>query len=396
MHSSVPGGEAGPLHLPPPSEALRRAVRECLDDLDDLVGVYSAEVAGFGGYRDTVPLDDLRATAHASLELLLRIIGGLPVPDRLQGISEELGRRRVHQGVPLEELVQAVRLDFRLLWTALLDRVTAAELPELTREAVRLWESVEFHTVRVHTGYLNETAVLAREREQQRAVLLGRLLASDGNDRRLVEQAATALRFSPEARFAVAAAPAGGRERLRAAAAAAAGPAHVQEHDGWTVLVAQLPRGQRAVPGWLEGVPCALGPVAGGLDRVPASLRVAAAVAAVLPADAERPVPLADAWAPVAAARLGELAPVLADALVEGVRALPVHERDRLVQTFRRYAATGSVGETARELFCHRNTVLNRLARLAELTGCRPTRPAEAAALILALECGSGPRPPAR
>ncbi|MFC7741830.1 hypothetical protein ACFQXA_14045 [Nocardiopsis composta] len=209
MHSSAPGGDSGPLPLPPPSEALRRAVRECLEDLDDLVGVYTAEVAGFAGYRDTVPLDDLRGTAHASLELLLRIIGGLPLPDRLQGISEELGRRRVHQGVPLEELVQAVRLDFRLLWTALLDRVSAEELPELTREAVRLWESVEFHTVRVHTGYLNETAVLAREREQQRAVLLGRLLASDGNDRRLVEQAATALRFSADARFAVVAAPAG-------------------------------------------------------------------------------------------------------------------------------------------------------------------------------------------
>nr|WP_240895680.1 helix-turn-helix domain-containing protein [Kineococcus siccus] len=49
------------------------------------------------------------------------------------------------------------------------------------------------------------------------------------------------------------------------------------------------------------------------------------------------------------------------------------------------FAATGSVAATAERLFCHRNTVLNRLRRTAELTGHEPTVPAEAAVLLLAV-----------
>ncbi|WP_052862804.1 helix-turn-helix domain-containing protein [Streptomyces niger] len=44
----------------------------------------------------------------------------------------------------------------------------------------------------------------------------------------------------------------------------------------------------------------------------------------------------------------------------------------------------------ARELYCHRNTVLNRLTRFAELTGYHPARPAEAATVLFALHC-AGP-----
>ncbi|WP_460862052.1 helix-turn-helix domain-containing protein, partial [Nocardiopsis coralliicola] len=142
-----------------------------------------------------------------------------------------------------------------------------------------------------------------------------------------------------------------------------------------------------AVPAWLSGVACALGPVADGLGRVPAAVRAAAAVAAVLPADADGPMRAADVWGPLSAARLGELSGVVADDVLHALHALPGHERERLVETFLVYARAGSVAETAGALYCHRNTVLNRLARLEELTGRRPARPADAAVLLLALAC---------
>ena len=183
--------------LPP---ALRAVVRSCLDDVDTLVEDYVAEVSTFGGYGGgRVRPEDLRETARFSFELLLRRIGGLPVTEQLDKVSIELGRRRVHDGVPLEELLAAVRMDFVVLWNALMARVPPEGLGALTSGAIRVWDAVELHTVQVHTGYLDEVAVLARARERERSLLVGRLLSSDGADAHLVAQVATALQVDAAA-----------------------------------------------------------------------------------------------------------------------------------------------------------------------------------------------------
>ncbi|MGI5121103.1 PucR family transcriptional regulator [Marinactinospora thermotolerans] len=377
-----------PPSLPVP-EALRQVVHECLDDLDELVELFVAQVNAVEGYHDSVPVEDLRETARPCLELLLRIIGGLSIPDRLADISARLGRRRVHQGLPLELLLQAVRMDFRVLWTAMLERIRPADLPALTRGAVRVWEAVELHTVQVHTAYLDEVAVLARERERQRTVLMGRLLSSDGRDTHLVAQVATALRMNAQADFVVAVAPPDHQSALRAAVAAhpSDDALHLHDHNGLLVLVAELPRGRGTAPAWLDRVPCAIGPRARGLARVPDVLRATAEVATTLDGDARQPVTLGEAWAPVAAARLGDVGAMLAEVVLGGLETVAPHERERLLETVTVYCARGSVAETARALYCHRNTVLNRLSRFAELTGYSPSRPAEAAAVLLALAC---------
>lgn len=76
-----------------------------------------------------------------------------------------------------------------------------------------------------------------------------------------------------------------------------------------------------------------------------------------------------------------------------GLRALPPAERDRLLETVRAWARTGSVSAVARELWCHRNTVLNRLRRCTELTGRDVTVPDQATVLLLALACSEVPPP---
>ncbi|MDN5384213.1 MULTISPECIES: PucR family transcriptional regulator [Streptomyces] len=383
----------------PVSAELRTLVRDCLDDLDSLVARYVAEVSSFEGYESTVTSDDLRDTARACFELLLRLIGGLPLSEELREVPARLGRRRADQGVPLEQLLRAVRMDFRVLWTAMTERTGPAGLPELTRGAVRVWEAVEFHTVQVHAAYLDQIAVQARERERERTALMGRLLSSDGRDQRLVTQVATLLQVSTQADFTVAVAPPGFQQGLRRAVSAlpTGRITHLQQHNGMLVLVAKLPPGEHhPVPSWLDGVPCAVGPVARGLARVPDVVRMAEAIAATLDGGTTGPVTLSEAWMPVAAARLGTMADALADAVLSGLDPLPPHERERLLTAVATYCATGSIAETARVLYCHRNTVLNRLNRFTELTGYRATSPEEAATVLFALHCarnrdGQGP-----
>lgn len=51
---------------------------------------------------------------------------------------------------------------------------------------------------------------------------------------------------------------------------------------------------------------------------------------------------------------------------------------------------SGSASEAAAELYCHRNTVLNRLARFNQLTGFDPAYPQDAA-MIAALHIDALP-----
>ncbi|MDT0379093.1 helix-turn-helix domain-containing protein [Streptomyces sp. DSM 42041] len=409
MHNTPPPrGGAGDTAAPgPPSAGLRALVRDCLDDVDALVDRYTAEVSAFDDYRATVSAQDLRDTARACFEMLLRMIGGLPVTRELRETPQRLGHRRARQGVPLERMLQAVRMDFRILWEAFTERTPPEGLPQLTLSAVRVWEAVEFHTVEAHAAYLDEVAVQARERERAKAALLGRLLSSDGRDQQLVSQAATLLQADVQDAFGVAAAlPESPQELRRAAARLGPDIAHLHQHHGTLLLLARLPAGAGGLPpGWPADVPCAVAPVAHGLARVPAMVRVASAVAAALDDEAAGPVPLSDAWMPLAAARLGETGALLAESVLAGLEPLSAHERERLLETVTAYCDSGSVAETTRRLYCHRNTVLNRLGRFTELTGLRVTRPVEAATVLFALRCArlhagwaaaqDGPAPPA-
>ncbi len=50
----------------------------------------------------------------------------------------------------------------------------------------------------------------------------------------------------------------------------------------------------------------------------------------------------------------------------------------------RHFLSTGNITTTAEPLFCHRNTILNRLNRFQDLTGIDLTVPSQAARLVVA------------
>ena len=369
------------------NEVIGDVVRACMVDIDEIVETYLvglAEVEGYGA--SAVPREDLRDTAVASMELLLRLIGNLPLTDRLLNLSEELGHRRARQGVALESLLQAVRLDFRLLWSAMLPRVLAEQLPAFTRGAIAVWEAVEFHTIRVHAGYLAELASLAHEREQQQAILLGRLLSSDGTDASLIAQTARALGVEPASPFLVAVAAKNAHKEFHRAVSLNRAKKSLHERDGALVLLLeQQPHLVGVVPDWLAELPGAVAPVAASLADVPRMVRIAEDLIEARRVDANGMATVRRDWGGVAARRLGEFGDVLADSVLSGLNGISAHERARLIETVNVYFASGSVTATVRELFCHRNTVLNRLNRFTALTEFDPTRPVHAAAIMTAL-----------
>ncbi|MEW2481817.1 helix-turn-helix domain-containing protein [Mycobacterium sp. NPDC049093] len=62
-----------------------------------------------------------------------------------------------------------------------------------------------------------------------------------------------------------------------------------------------------------------------------------------------------------------------------------VHDCELIVETIQVFAGSGSVSDTASALYCHRNTVMNRIRRFEEATGISLRSPRSLAMVQLCL-----------
>jgi hypothetical protein len=361
-------------------------------DADALVAEFVDRVRAIGPYgRGVVPHEVLEADADRTFDYLLRRVAGQPVPERLLDIGPSIGRDRARRGVPLNDLLTAVRLDFRVLWAGLRERADPADEPLLVSRVEDVWAAVEDYTTQIQVSYQAEAALLARERQGERTMLVASLLAGHDPDPDEVERLAVALDVDVDADLLVAASTAAAGPALRRAAdrlGADGRMVHVQSTGRHVVLIARWEGGTGApVRAALAGVPGGVGPLAHGLANVPRSARIAGEIVDVSPG-ADGPRELADAWLPLAAARLADTAAELVGSELAGLAEVPPTERERLLAAVRAYVAAGSIAQVAARLYCHRNTVRGRLRRFAELTGRDITVPTDAAVVLLALHCG--------
>ncbi|NED26165.1 PucR family transcriptional regulator, partial [Streptomyces anulatus] len=111
------------------------------------------------------------------------------------------------------------------------------------------------------------------------------------------------------------------------------------------------------------------------------ALRLATLARASLPAGTHRAVTLDHDPAAVLVAAGPDLALRMALTVLDPVLAAP--DRKDLMETLTAWldSDTGSTTEIAELLYCHRNTVRNRLDRVSRLTGRSLHRPADVAAL---------------
>ncbi|WP_344586946.1 helix-turn-helix domain-containing protein [Actinomadura vinacea] len=379
---------------PPPAPRVIELAVDCLDGIDGLIGEWMEVVRPVrAAYGDLVPDQELHGAAVHAFELVLHTVAGLPVPDEVTSVSERVGERRARQGVPLEALLDAARLDFRVVWTALVERAGPSDMAELASSAYHVWEAVEGHVTGILRAYQRTVLEMGRRAADERRMWFARLLDNGGRSPTVVRDAALALGFDLKADFlcAVAAARDGAR-LLRATAALRATGAVLQQQPAVSdeVLVIGLgPRmTQRTVLDHLQDVPCGLSPVMNGLASVPRGVVLATATARVLPADATGPRGLEDSWLDVLVHRTGDLAGDLADQVLGALdpSAGPDSEARRLLDTARVHlAGTGSIADTGAALFLHRNTVQHRFKRFHELTGRDLRRPQDAALVALAL-----------
>ncbi|WP_159708608.1 CdaR family transcriptional regulator [Arthrobacter sp. 18067] len=364
---------------------LAELVAWCLEHLDRLAEGYLIQLRSIDGYAHlNIPRDDLQATTAEALELILRKAAGMPVSTYLQGVSEAIGRRRATQGVPLELLLQAVRMVFRLLWTTLQSQATPPQREALDRSAVQLWEAIEFHTVRVHAGYLAEVSRIHRERETEISVILSGFLEKDRPEPARVMHVARTLGLPHDRPYLVMAVALNQLADVRTRASKAGGRAQIHARADSTLVLLPTSGASSGLPSWTEGLRVAAAPPAETLADVPRAWGIAHDLLVSAADDAPMPRTLLEGWPDLFVTAQPEIASSVAACVVDGLSRMADESRRDVLGTVQTYLHTGSPSATADALYCHRNTVLKRLARFKELTGLDPSIPWDAATIRIA------------
>jgi sugar diacid utilization regulator len=393
MELGVADGKAGV------SEEIERvlAALELRDgDLAEaMLGAILGDITSYDRPGGQALLDDVREHCRLHVDLLLRSLRAGRDPDRSDlTFARDAAARRVHQGIPLDGLLQAFRVGHRTLWQAIVDE--AAPSPAGREAAIRLageaMEYIDLASTHVAEAYLRESGQLAELIQRRRRDLLENLLAGQLPEDAETESMGLDLERDADLVVAVASLEASADSGDRALAEAANSIAASIGSRALVVVrqdevVAVLPLGGKsavAIGVALDvarssaerdhGIRMLIG-VSGicrGLTEVGARYREAHQ--ALRRSNPDRPI-----------VSLSELSPF--EHLVASVdrstrtsiamEAAPLLQGDNaaLMETLCAYLDWDlDVARTAEALYVHPNTVRYRLRRIGELTGLDPQR----------------------
>ncbi len=388
-------------------DALTALCRALLEEVDALAGRLTRRLleredvyAALG-----VPVrDDLRATCRASLErLLILLAGDLPPGVDAAALTVDTGQRRARQGVPLEVVLRAYRQCGRLVWERMREvsgeRFAGRYDAALLVVADDVWRILDASSDRLVDAYRREEARLRGLELGRRWAVLEGLLAGRGRDPAVARDAARVLDVPEDAALCCVVAPTGdgdgGDDPLPAPSEALAGLASSVWHarsgeivgvvvpveDATTALPAVVAALRRRARG-----PVGVSPPVQGLGELDVAHRWARLAARTLPAGEATVAGLDDRLPEALLVEAPDLGPRLRRAALGDLLDLPGAERDTLLATLRAVLdADGSPSRAATALYCHRNTVMYRLARIENLTGRRPADARDRLLLGLAL-----------
>lgn len=372
---------------------------DMLDLVDDLANSAVRQiVSGEEDFAEhALPPQLLHDVVRANIEAILRVVAG----DADVGVDAArwAGQVKADHGVPISGLLHGFRLGGLEIWEWAIARAADGEQASaLLRRSSHFWGTLERFTTAAAEAYRHVTDDREqRERVSRRVALLAVLegsAAGRGPNGVPGAGAPRALGLPERASYCVVIGEIGaqGADPLPGIAALLD---HARIRSAWTTELGER-IGLVAAVGEAdsEGVLRVVGRAATsrvGLSRPFTSLASApgavkeariAVRCAMPPAGVHRygSAPI-DEFVASHAESAGELSESVLEALLTGEAGDAA-----LLETLHAwFAADGSTAEAARQLHCHRNTVLYRMTRIAELTGRVPTRPVDAAELYVAL-----------
>lgn len=347
--------------------------------------------------RPVVPVDDLRASCLGNvarvLELLAVEVGAEPVAGPAQAdpydAARATGRRRAEQGLPLDDVLRSFRLGGRLIWQDLVEQAAADVAADDVREiGTALWGVVDQTSAAVAAAYHAVETASVRAHEQRRTALWEDLLAGRGVDLVFAAESARVLDLRATAPCVVVVADpatdAGAARRAESTLLAAGHPSSwVRRAVGLVGIVDVGGPGDRVAAGDVVPAPDLgsalrlLGPgavgvsaVCAGFAEIEGAFRHALAARQIARSRGADVVAFDDALPDALVLASPDIALRLERRWLGPLLDLPTDEARALLETLEAWVRMGgSTTATAQALPCHRNTVLNRLRRIRQVTG---------------------------
>ncbi|MFD9422093.1 MULTISPECIES: CdaR family transcriptional regulator [unclassified Streptomyces] len=367
--------------LPELDELTRRVV----DDIHAHSGTYAAQ--------NLVSREDLWRICRDNLLSALEDFGGLPpTGGDFEHAARETGRRRAEQNLPLDTVLQAYRRGGRVMWQVMAEYLRAGtgrrepgpghrEPGTADRRDVELdvagavWETIDRYSLVMAESYRLTQLEMQGRQDTRRVALFEALLDGRGSDPAVASAAAAALGVPLHDRYVIVVAAQD--------PAAPPNPAPVlDEHGLWSFWrprsgryagIVRLAAGESGM--LLEllrgrtGATAGVSPEFDRLDGAGRALRLAEQTLRTLPAKSGEAAAFDDRLTEVLLTGRHEIAARIVSRYLGPVLDTAA-ERDALLDTLRIWLDHGcSAARAAELLYCHRNTVLNRIGRVAELTG---------------------------
>ncbi|GAB2865546.1 helix-turn-helix domain-containing protein [Actinocorallia aurea] len=368
---------------------MRRVAARLMDRVPDMAGKLLAALRVDEDAYRVLPEADLRGDMERSFAAGVAAIYQERTERRDVAVASATAARRAEQGVPLDSMLRGYRLATQITWDTMAE-VIAREHPDAAvdflHSAGRIWQGVDRQAIAAVTAYRRREAELSRRSAERAEALLDALLEGRA-DTDVVREAAGALGVPQYGGYLVVA--------CRPEATSPTCPPAAL--DGLRVLRRSRMDGDILVV-WLNGEdpgealtalappgPAGVSPPLAGLLDLSEGRRLA--MTALRTCRESEVVRLDDRLPAALAVSRPDLAQRLVGAVLGPVLALEAPERDTLLHTLASLLdCDGSVTRTAAVLYCHRNTVFNRLRRIEALTGRSPDRPRDVVELALALD----------
>lgn len=343
-----------------------------------------------------VPREDLYESVRGDIDLALAFLAG----DHPLGFDpeaqREIGERRAEQGLPLESLLRSYRLGARGLWMAIVERaelMADVDSTELLRGATVVWDLTDQMCSAVAHAYRDAAASIARRNEMRRDALFDALLDGRGGDVTVAREAAMSLFLPAQGPYIVVVC----EQPLTAPTAPELVLRHAGLSSAWRLRgdrqIGVVALGRRAITDLIAALTphvsgrTGLSPAGQYLSSVAELAAFAELALRTLKPGASGLERFEDRMFESLLVSAPDVAERIAKRTLAGILELEDEpSRNLLLDTLDAYFANGgTVALAAEKLFCHRNTVLNRLRRAEELTGLALNDPLDLAKVVVAL-----------
>lgn len=348
------------------------------------------------GYRNgAVPRGQIQLDAVSIFRQLLEYLDHpRATASSIVPVAHRLGVNRARDGIPLSDLISAIKLDFEVLWSYFCMRAEDGDAPVLLAAVSRIWGAVDRFSSEVQRGYIEESARISDRQSSERATIITRILTRERvtsedeavisdvlgiGPRSVVRVVAASTRDDRALRMCV--------SRLTEGVDPADGGTVIHSTGSVSLLIAHgiMATDYPRLSSVLADLHCGITPPITGSRNIPRACSLAVRILNSRTDDQATIVQFGDCYPTFFAEGLLADGPELGAEILAKVDELSLKEQERLTDILIQYARSGSVGETAERLFFHRNTVLNYFKKVERLAGLNPSVPLDCVLLIIAL-----------